>query len=137
MFGVDLFRDENINMEVLKERAYNMRWAEVEEGVIPLTAADCDFPASQAVTDAIIDYAKAGYFTYTPKTGFPKFKQSIARALERRKGEIVNPQLILPIDSAARGMSVIASAFLRPGDEAIVFDPVDYLFKTSLEAAGA
>ena len=134
---MDLFRDENINMEVLKERAYNMRWAEVDEGVIPLTAADCDFPASQAVTDAIIDYAKAGYFSYTPKTGFPEFKQSIARALERRKGEIVNPQLILPIDSAARGMSVIASAFLRPGDEAIVFDPVDYLFKTSMEAAGA
>lgn len=34
-------------------------------------------------------------------------------------------------------MSVIAKAFLKPGDEAIVFDPVDFLFKTSMEAAGA
>ena len=44
---------------------------------------------------------------------------------------------MLPIDSAARGMDAIAKAILRPGDEAIVFDPVDFLFKTSMEAAGA
>ncbi len=34
-------------------------------------------------------------------------------------------------------MSVIAKAFVKPGDEAIVCDPVDFLFKTSMEAAGA
>ena len=49
----------------------------------------------------------------------------------------MDPELILPIDSAARGMSAIAKAVLQPGDEALVFDPVDFLFKTSMEAAGA
>ena len=44
---------------------------------------------------------------------------------------------MLPIDSAARGMHVIAQTILKPGDEALVFDPVDFLFKTSMEAAGA
>ncbi|MPM85109.1 Aspartate aminotransferase [bioreactor metagenome] len=49
----------------------------------------------------------------------------------------MDPELILPIDSAARGMEIIARTILKPGDEAIVFDPVDFLFKTSMEAAGA
>lgn len=134
---MEKFNNDSVNFDVLKKRAYNLRWAEVPEGVIPLTAADSDFPVAPEIVDAIVDYAKAGYFSYTPKTGFPEFKKSIANALLQRKGEAVDPELILPIDSAARGMSVIAKAFLKPGDEAIVFDPVDFLFKTSMEAAGA
>ena len=43
---------------------------------------------------------------------------------------------MLPIDSAARGMYVIADVVLQPGDEMIVFDPVDYLFRESCLAAG-
>ena len=34
-------------------------------------------------------------------------------------------------------MKVIADAVLQPGDEVIVFDPVDFLFRTSMESAGA
>lgn len=131
------FDNEAINLEVLRQRAYNMRWAEVPEGVIPLTAADSDFPAAKEIGEAIIDYVKAGYFSYTPKLGLPEFRKSIADALWRRKKERVNPDYILPIDSAARGMSAIARAVLGPGDEAVVCDPVDFLFKTSMEAAGA
>ena len=36
------FKNESIKFDVLRKRAYNMRWAEVPEGVIPLTAADSD-----------------------------------------------------------------------------------------------
>ncbi len=134
---MNYFKDENVNFSILKERAYNMRWAEMEDDVIPLTAADSDFPAYEEITNDIIDYVKKGYLSYTPKLGLPEFKESFSAAIKKRKGEEVDPDLILPIDSAARGMSVIAKALLKPGDEAIVFDPVDFLFKTSMEAAGA
>ena len=69
--------------------------------------------------------------------GFPEFRESIAKAMREQKQEPVEADLVLPIDSAARAMSVIAKAVLKPGDEAIVCDPVDFLFKTSMEAAGA
>lgn len=131
------FTNDSIDLKVLRERAYNMRWAEVDEDVIPLTAADSDFHPAPEISEAMIEYIKGGYYCYTPKRGFPWFRESIARALKERKGEIVNPDYILPVDSAARGMQAIASAVLQPGDEAIVFDPVDFLFKTSMEAAGA
>lgn len=131
------FDNSTIHFDILRQRAYNLRWAEQEEGVIPLTAADMDFPCAPEIVQAIVSYSQAGYFSYTPKTGLPEFKESIARMLNEKKKEPISPDLILPIDSAARAMSVIARAVLQPGDEAIVCDPVDYLFKTSMEAAGA
>ena len=131
------FDNDAVKLDILKQRAFNMRWATVLEGVIPLTAADSDFPAASAIGEAMIDYIKGGYFSYTPNRGLPAFRQAISKALWERKQEKVDPELILPIDSAARGMEVIARTILKPGDEAIVFDPVDFLFKTSMEAAGA
>ena len=132
-----VFDNSAIRFDVLRRRAYNQRWAEQEEGVIPLTAADMDFPCAKPIVDAIVEYAQAGYFSYTPKRGLPEFRRSLARYFNQRKKEPVPEELILPIDSAARAMSVIARAVLKPGDEAIVCDPVDYLFKTTMEAAGA
>jgi cystathionine beta-lyase len=131
------FTNENIKFDVLRQRAYNMRWAEQDADVIPLTAADHDFPCAPEVVQALQDYIKEGYFTYTPHRGFPSFKKAIAKAMKERKNEDVNPDFVLPIDSAARGMKVIADSVLQPGDEVIVFDPVDFLFRTSMESAGA
>ena len=35
-----LFSDGEVPLNLLRERAFNLRWAEQPEGVIPLTAAD-------------------------------------------------------------------------------------------------
>lgn len=131
-----IFDDSNIKLDVLKKRAFNYRWAEVEDGVIPLTAADPDYPVAPEIREAMIDYVNDGYFSYTPKLGYPEFCESISRGLKARKGEEIDPKLILPVDSAARGMYIIAETILQPGDEMIVFDPVDYLFRESCLAAG-
>ena len=131
------FTNKEINFEVLKKRAFNLRWAEVEDGVIPLTAADSDFPVAPEIVEALQDYIKDGYFPYVPNRGMKEFRQAISKMLKERKNEIVSPELILPIDSAASGMMTIARAFLKPGDEVIVFDPVDFLFRTTMGNAGA
>jgi aminotransferase len=47
------------------------------------------------------------------------------------------PGLVLAVDSAAFGIFLICQAFLAKGDEAIIFDPVDFLFRYSVEAVGA
>lgn len=131
------FEDKNVNLEVLKKKAFNLRWAEVEDGVIPLTAADSDFPCSDKIKKAIIDYASDGYFSYTPKTGFEEFKSSLSRYVKDLKGEDIPSKNVLPVDSAARAMYIIAKACLKPGDEMIVFDPCDFLFRESCLGAGA
>ncbi len=131
-----LFSNSTVNMKALRTKAYNFRWAEVPEDVIPLTAADPDFPVAKEIVTAITNYISDGYFSYTPHTGFPEFKQSIANYLNTWKNEYVDPKLVLPIDSAARGMYIIAKSVLSEGDEVIIFDPVDYLFRESTLAAG-
>lgn len=131
------FLHEDIDIATLKKRAFNYRWAEVEDGILPLTAADPDFKPAKEISEALKEYIDGGYFSYTPPRGFESFKRSIAKAMQERKQEMIDPELVLPIDSAARAMFVTARALLKPGDEAIVFDPVDFLFKTSVEHAGA
>lgn len=131
------FEDKNVNLEVLKQKAYNLRWAEVEDGVIPLTAADPDFPPAPEIIEAMRAYVDDQCFSYTPKLGYDTFKQGVAKALYERKQEVIPPENILAVDSAARGMYIIAKSFLKPGDEMIVFDPCDFLFRESALAAGA
>jgi aspartate/methionine/tyrosine aminotransferase len=131
------FDHKEVRIDILRRRAFNYRWAEVPEDVIPLTAADPDFPVAKEIVEALTDYIKDGYLSYTPKLGLPEFRVAISRALAARKQEHIAADLILPIDSAARGMHVIAQTVLARGDEAIIFDPMDYLFKQAILSAGA
>ena len=127
----------NVNFEALKKKAYNYRWAEVEDGIIPLTAADPDYPCAPVIKKAMMDYIEDGYFSYTPKLGLEEFKASFVNYVKRRKGEIIDAKNVLPVDSAARGMFIIAKAFLKEGDEMIVFDPCDFLFREACLASKA
>jgi len=131
-----IFSHQHINYKALKERAFNLRWATVANGVIPLTAADPDFIVATEISDAIQDYAKEGVFSYGPSTGLESFRVAAAAVMRERKQVNCHKDLILPIDGAASGMFIVAKMALQPGDEAIIFDPVDFLFQTSVEAAG-
>ena len=133
---MSLFNHSNINFDFLRQKAFNYRWAEVPEGIIPLTAADSDFPMAEELVRGLTEAIQKGYMPYVPKLGYPEVRKSIADKLNERKDEHVNPDLLLPIDGAANGMYIIARTILQPGDDAIVFDPVDFLFPSSVEAAG-
>lgn len=131
------FNANHVNLTVLKQRAYNLRWATVPEDVIPLTAADPDFPCSQAIRSAVEQYSKEGYFSYTPPQGLPEFKMAMHNFLNSSRSWSVKPENILPVDSAAFGIYLTCQTFLSPGDEAIIFDPVDFLFHYAITEVGA
>lgn len=131
-----MFTNKEINFEALKRKAYNGRWATLENGIIPLTAADPDFRMSPEIEQGIIEYIKDGYLSYGPFSGIPEFKESVAKHFNTEKKGSFTPDNILAVNSAAQGMFLIAKYVLGPGDEAIIFDPVDFLFKKTVEAAG-
>lgn len=131
-----LFSDDQVRLDLLRRRAYNQRWAMQPPGVIPLTAADPDFPVAPEITEAIKSYVDGGVLSYGPMEGLPEFKETVARVVAERKGIPCSAELILPTDSAAAAMFLIARYACRPGDEAIIFDPVDFLFGQSVDAAG-
>jgi aspartate/methionine/tyrosine aminotransferase len=131
-----MFTNKDINFEALKRKAYNGRWATLEDGIIPLTAADPDFRMSSEIENGIIEYIKDGYLSYGPFSGIPEFKKSVAEHFNTEKNGNFTPENVLAVNSAAQGMFLIAKYVLNPGDEAIIFDPVDFLFKKTVEAVG-
>jgi len=129
-----MFTNQDVNLAILQKRAFNLRWAAVPEGVIPLTAADPDFPCAPQIGEAISKYAKERYFSYAPSEGFDYFREAVANFHTLKRNVITNPDLVLAVDSAAYGIYMVCKTFLKPNEEAIVFNPVDFLFKYSVEA---
>jgi aspartate/methionine/tyrosine aminotransferase len=134
-FG-ELFGDASVPHEALRRQAFNLRWATQPADVIPLTAADPDFPVAPAVREAIARQARQGLFCYGPAEGLPAFRDACSRFSEERRHCPARPEQVLAVDSAAAGMRQVCAHLLRPGDEAIIFDPVDFLFQAAVEAAG-
>ncbi|MDB5247088.1 MAG: hypothetical protein JWQ40_1482 [Segetibacter sp.] len=134
--AVNMFSNDSVNLEILKKRAYNLRWATVADGVIPLTAADPDFRCAPEIAEAICSFTKDRYLSYGPAEGLPEFKESMAAYFQKKRNIPALPGLIFPVDSAAFGIYLTCKAFLSAGDEAIIFDPVDFLFRYSVEAVG-
>lgn len=132
-----LFEDDKVDLPVLKKWATGMRWAGVPEGVIPLTAADPDFRCDERIRKAMIAFIEDGYFPYAERSGMPGLREAITEWLRRRKGVTTQPDYVLPIDSASAALQATACSILKPGDEAIIFDPVDLLFGISVRYAGA
>ncbi len=129
-----MFTNNEIQLDILKKRAFNLRWASVPDGVIPLTAADPDFPCAPEISEAINRYSSQRYFSYAPAEGHSFFRESVANFHSLKRNVNTNPAHVLAVDSAAYGIYMTCKAFIKKGDEAIIFNPVDFLFKHSIEA---
>ena len=131
-----MFDSLYIDKAVLAQRAHNLRWAELPSDVIPLTAADPDFPAASVIGEAIARFSRDQYFSYGAPQGQLAFREAMSAFMQSNRNLTIGVEGILPVDSAAFGIYLTCKTLLRPGDEAIVFDPVDFLFAYSLEAVG-
>lgn len=131
-----LFDPLHIDLSVLAQRAHNLRWAELPADVIPLTAADPDFPAASVITEAIVRYTASNYYSYSAAKGYLPFREAMSAYMQTRRSYSVSVEGVLPVDSAAFGIYLTCKTLLSKGDEAIVFDPVDFLFAYSVDAVG-
>jgi aspartate/methionine/tyrosine aminotransferase len=82
-----MFTNNDINFEALKRKAYNGRWATLEDGIIPLTAADPDFRAAPEIEQESLTILKDGYLSYGPFSGLPEFKKSVADHFNQKSTE--------------------------------------------------
>ena len=130
------FLDQAIDRQLLRQRAFNYRWAEQKEDVIPLTAADPDFSLAPPIQRALTSYLSQGSLAYGPAHGLPAFRTAVAKDLKRGKVPAQHNQ-VLATDGAASAMFLVAKTLLKPDDEAIIFDPVDFLFERSVRSVGA
>jgi len=95
------FSDDAVPLALLRERAFNLRWAQQPEGVIPLTAADPDFPVCPAVQEHLIRYVKDGVLSYVPPLGLPAFRETVADWMRSTRGIGCTADHVFACDSAA------------------------------------
>jgi aspartate/methionine/tyrosine aminotransferase/2-polyprenyl-6-methoxyphenol hydroxylase-like FAD-dependent oxidoreductase len=133
----NLFSDSSVRLDLLRERAFNLRWAQQPADVIPLTAADPDFPVCPAVQEQLVRYVRDGVLSYGPPEGLPQFREAVAHWMQSTRQLSCEPDQVFATDSAASGMAVVARASLNQGDEVLVPDPVDFLLQHTVERAGA
>jgi aspartate/methionine/tyrosine aminotransferase/2-polyprenyl-6-methoxyphenol hydroxylase-like FAD-dependent oxidoreductase len=132
------FSDNAVRLDLLRERAFNMRWAQQPADVIPLTAADPDFPICPAIQEQLVRHVRDGVLSYGPPEGLPRFREAVAAWMrETRAMDCAAAEDVFATDSAASGMAVVARASLAPGDEVLIPDPVDFLLHHTVERAGA
>lgn len=127
-----LFSDDQVRMDLLRKRAHT-RWAAFPPDVIPLTAAEPDFPIAREIREAINEYTEGGSLLY----GHGDLREVVARKLVARHAIACTPNEIMLTGGAAAAMWLVARYACRPGDEAILFDPVDLLFGMAVDEAGA
>jgi aspartate/methionine/tyrosine aminotransferase len=131
-----LFASDRVAFATLRARAWNHRWAVQPEGVIPLTAADPDFPVADEILAAMREYLRPGYLSYGPAEGLPAVRTAAARRFRERRGIDCGDNRILATNGAASALYLVAQRTLGPGDEALVADPCDFLFERAVSAAG-
>jgi len=134
---VNSFSDDAVPLELLRERAFNLRWAQQPGDVIPLTAADPDFPICPAIREQLARYVQDGVLGYGPPEGLPRFREAVADWMCATRNMGCTPGMVFATDSAASAMAVVARASLKPGDEALVPAPVDFLLHHTIERTGA
>ncbi len=132
-----LFSDSSIRLDLLRERAFNLRWAQQPADVIPLTAADPDFPVCPAIQEQLVRYVRDGVLSYGPPEGLPQFREAVAHWMHSTRQMNCTGEQVFATDSAASGMAVVARASLNQGDEVLIPDPVDFLLHHTVERAGA
>ena len=104
--------------------------------MIPLTAADPDFPVAPEIRAAITERAEEGVFSYGESQGDMDFREVIAETVRDRKKIPCGPDDVMVTNGVAQAMMIVAKHAVGPGEEAILFDPVDFLFGRAVDEAG-
>ena len=97
------------------------------ENVYDFSLGNPNFPAPDAVGEAIIDVVKNVASTeihgYMSNTGFVSVRQAIAQSLNTRHGTAFDANNIIMSVGAAGGLNVVLKTLLNPGDEVIALAP--------------
>ena len=106
-------------------------------GAIDLSQGYPDFDAPPRLTELLSQAMAAGHNQYPPYIGVPALREAIASKVADLYGATVDPQDEITVTSGAtEALYCAAQAVIRPGDEAIVFDPAYDAYEPAVELAG-
>ncbi len=111
-----------------------VKYDKTPKGLIPLWVADMDFATPDFVMEAIrrrLDCPVLGY-PFIPKDYFP----TIARWVKNLHGWDVDPEWMCYVPGIVKGIGLVESSFLKPGDKVITQPPIYHPFRIVSEKNG-
>ena len=95
-----------------------------EHKAVNLSQGFPDFPISEELIDSVHHYMQKGFNQYAPMPGVPELRQAISKMFIKNHGANYHPDTEINITAGAtQGLYTAISAFVKPGDEVIVFEP--------------
>ena len=97
----------------------------VESGAINLAQGFPDFQADPALFSAALQAMQSGANQYAPMAGVPALRSAIAAKVAACYGAAYDVEDEITVTAGAtQALFTAIAAFVRPGDEVIVFAPV-------------
>jgi len=124
------------------EAAFEMlgRATELERqgrSIIHLEIGEPDFDTPEPIVHAGIEWLKKGATHYSPVPGIYELRTAIARHLNSRHPEQVDPRNVLVTPGAKMMIFSIIQSVVDPGDEVIFPDPAYPAYEAAIRMAGA
>ena len=108
-----------------------------ECGAVNLSQGFPDFQAEPALFDAMHRYMLAGRNQYAPMAGLPELRQAIVDKVADLYGPRFDVESEVTVTAGAtQAIFTAIAAFVRPGDEVIVFEPVYDSYVPAIETVG-
>ncbi|MDD2883618.1 MAG: pyridoxal phosphate-dependent aminotransferase [Dechloromonas sp.] len=109
----------------------------VECGAVNLSQGFPDFQAEPALFDALHRHLLAGRNQYAPMAGVPELRQAIADKVAALYGPRFDVDREVTVTAGAtQALFTAIAAFVRPGDEVLVFEPVYDSYVPAIETVG-
>jgi methionine aminotransferase len=108
-----------------------------EHGAINLSQGFPDFDCAPELVDRVARYMREGHNQYAPMPGVPALREALAGKIEHLYGRRYDPVTEITITSGAtQAIYTALTAFVHPGDEVLLFQPVYDSYVPSVELSG-
>jgi methionine aminotransferase len=108
-----------------------------QHGAINLSQGFPDFDCAPRLRELVTKYFNAGVNQYPPMAGIPKLREAIAEKVSALYGASYDPDTeVTVVPGATYGIFTAVTAFVRPGDEVIVFEPTYDSYVPAIEVNG-
>jgi methionine transaminase len=108
-----------------------------ENKAINLSQGFPDFPISEKLISLVHKYMKKGFNQYAPMPGVLQLRKAISKKIEKSYGAHYDPNNEITITAGAtQAIFSIISAFVRPEDEVIIFEPAYDSYVPSVKING-
>ncbi|MDB5420795.1 MAG: aminotransferase class [Brevundimonas sp.] len=105
-------------------------------GAINLGQGFPDSPGPESLRRAAAEVLMTGSNQYAPSRGLPELREAVVEHYGRMQGISLTTEGVLITSGATEALAAAVLAYVRPGDEVVIFEPAYDAYRPLIERAG-